>query len=307
MKEGKQIHKYDIDQPGLKKALKEIRKTVDEYENKFLVGEVGSDVIQVLKKYQSPDMMDVVFNFNFGSIPEFDIDRIHHELTEMENQMPGIPTLFFGSHDNPRLMNRLANLDTQKALALHCLILTAKGVPFIYYGDEIGMQNIIANKPEEIVDIQAQTHYKLALKNGKTAKQALQIANQNNRDRSRSPMQWNAKKHAGFSTNTPWINVQENYENVNVEKQLEDPYSYLNKINELITLRNNNITLQIGDYSYLKIEDSILKYGRTYKNDTIHVVINFGLEKTIELPEKYSILLGSELLEPYDYLLYRLK
>jgi trehalose-6-phosphate hydrolase len=305
MKEGKQIHQYDIDQAGLKKALNKIRKTVDEYENKFLVGEVGSDDIQVLKNYQSPEMMDVVFNFNFGSIPAFNTDRIYHELAEMENQMPGIPTLFFGSHDNPRLMNRLADLDTQRALALHCLILTARGVPFIYYGDEIGMQNIVASKPDEIVDIQAKTHYQLALDEGKTAKRALQIANQNNRDRSRSPMQWNAESHAGFSTNAPWINVQENYENVNVEKQLEDPDSFLNKIKQLITLRNNNITLQIGGYSYLKLQDSILKYGRNYENDTIHVVINFGVEKTIELPEKCSILLGSELLKPNDYLLYR--
>ncbi|MBU2556640.1 MAG: alpha-glucosidase [Bacteroidetes bacterium] len=304
---GKQIHLYDIDQPGLKNTLHKIRKTVDEYDNKFLVGEVGSDDIQVLKIYQSPEMMDVVFNFNFGSIPKFDIERIYHELTEMENQMPGIPTLFFGSHDNPRLMNRLADLDTQKALALHCLILTAKGVPFIYYGDEIGMQNIIANEPVEMIDIQAKTQYQLALDEGKTAKQAMQIANQNNRDRSRSPMQWNAESYAGFSTNTPWINVQEHYESINVEKQLEDPDSFLNKIKQLITLRNNNIALQIGEYSYLKLADSTLKYGRTYQGDTIHVVINFGDEKSFELPENHSILLGSELLKPNDYLIYRAK
>jgi len=307
IKEGKQIHKYDIDQDGLKTAMKKIRKTVDEYENKFLVGEVGSDDIQVLKNYQSSDMMDVVFNFNFGSIPSFDLDRIYHELSSMENHMPGFPTLFFGSHDNPRLMNRLAELNPQKALALHCLMLTARGVPFIYYGDEIGMQNIIAKKPSDIIDIQAKTQYELALKEGKTIEQALQIANQNNRDRSRSPMQWNADSYAGFSINAPWINVQESFESVNIEKQLDDSCSFLNKIKQLITLRNNNIALQVGEYSYLKVVDSTLKYGRTYQGDTIHVVINFGAEKMNVIPEKYSILLGNELLKPNNYLIYSTK
>ncbi len=144
MKDGNQEHLYDINQKRVKKAMKAIRKTVNEYDNRFIVGEIGSHKIEVLKQYQSPELLDVVFNFNFGSIDKFSSQRIFDELQSMEKNMSSYQTLFFGSHDMPRMMNRLADENPDKALALVTLILTAKGVPFIYYGEEIGMQNITA-------------------------------------------------------------------------------------------------------------------------------------------------------------------
>jgi trehalose-6-phosphate hydrolase len=303
--EGEQVHQFDIDQPGLKNTLKLIRNTVDEYENKFLVGEVGSDKIEVLKKYQSPAMMDVVFNFNFGSIPRFDLKRIHQEIKTMESKMPGLPTLFFGSHDNPRLMNRLADLNPQKALALHCLILTAKGVPFIYYGDEIGMQNIIAQKPDEIVDIQAKTRYQLALDDGKSSLEALEYANLHNRDRSRSPMQWDTTKNAGFTTAKPWIKIQEKYKTINVDTQIQNSESFLDEIKKLLAIRKEQPALQFGSYSYVNLEGEMLKYGRSYNNDTVHIVINFGKSKHCNLPVNSTIIHGNILLNSNEYLIYK--
>ncbi|HOI32520.1 MAG TPA: alpha-amylase family glycosyl hydrolase, partial [Bacteroidales bacterium] len=303
--EGSQIHKYDINQPGLKNALELIRSTVDEYDNKFLVGEVGSDKIEVLKMYQSPKMMDVVFNFNFGSIPNFDLNRIYQEISAMEKEMPGLPTLFFGSHDNPRLMNRLADLNLQKALALHCLILTAKGVPFIYYGDEIGMQNIVAHNLDEIVDIQAKTRYQLALNAEKTQTEALEYANLHNRDRSRSPMQWDSTNNAGFTTAKPWIKIQENYQLVHVDAQLQKPESFLNEIKKLLAIRKEQPALQLGSYSYLNREDQMLKYGRVFKNEIVHIVINFGESKNFTLPNNSVLLHGDEILNPNEYLIYK--
>ncbi|MDD4374556.1 MAG: alpha-glucosidase [Bacteroidales bacterium] len=303
--EGSQIHKYDINQPGLKNTLELIRSTVDEYDNKFLVGEVGSDKIEVLKIYQSPKMMDVVFNFNFGSIPNFDLNRIYQEISAMEKEMPGLPTLFFGSHDNTRLMNRLADLNLQKALALHCLILTAKGVPFIYYGDEIGMQNIVAHNLDEIVDIQAKTRYQLALNAEKTQTEALEYANLHNRDRSRSPMQWDSTNNAGFTTAKPWIKIQENYQLVHVDAQLQKPESFLNEIKKLLSIRKEQPALQMGDYSYLIREDQMLKYGRVFKNEIVHIVINFGESKNLTLPDNSVLLHGDEILNPNEYLIYK--
>ena len=115
--------------------------------------------------------------------------------------MSNYPTLFFGSHDMPRMIDRLADGNPQKALALAALILTAKGVPFIYYGEEIGMHNITAQHINEMVDIQGKTHYQLALDKGKNPDEALLEGNKHNRDKSRSPMQWSANAFAGFSTN----------------------------------------------------------------------------------------------------------
>ncbi|WP_316635331.1 alpha-amylase family glycosyl hydrolase [uncultured Flavobacterium sp.] len=132
MKNGQQEHLNDIDQEGVKNAMKIIKSTVNEYDNRFIVGEIGSDKIEVLKQYQSQDLLDVVFNFNFGSIKEFSTQHIFDELQSMEKNMSNYPTLFFGSHDMPRMIDRLADGNTDKATALAALILTAKGVPFIY-------------------------------------------------------------------------------------------------------------------------------------------------------------------------------
>ena len=175
--EGNQEHLFDINQNGVKNAIKMIRKTVNEYDNRFIVGEIGSDQIEVLKQFQESELLDVVFNFNFGSIKEFSAKRIFEELESMEKNLSNYPTLFFGSHDMPRLVDRLAKNNPKRAEALAALILTAKGIPFIYYGEEIGMKNITAESIHEMKDVQGRTHYHMALANGKSEKEALIIAN----------------------------------------------------------------------------------------------------------------------------------
>ncbi|MEO5907011.1 MAG: alpha-amylase family glycosyl hydrolase, partial [Saprospiraceae bacterium] len=251
MKDGHQQHLYDIDQPGVKEAMKTIRSTVNEYENRFIVGEIGSDKIDVLKQYQSPDLLDVVFNFNFGSIPKFSSQRIFDELQSMEKNMLNYPTLFFGSHDMPRMIDRLAEGNKDRATALAALMLTAKGIPFIYYGEEIGMDNIIAERIEEMADIQGKTHYQMALSAGKTKAEALIEGNKHNRDKSRSPMQWNGNAFAGFSTEKSWIKINQDYKEVNVEDLMEEENSILGVYSELISLRNKEKVLQYGLYDML--------------------------------------------------------
>ncbi len=96
--------------------MKTIKETVNEYDDRFIVGEIGSDKIEVLKQYQGSELLDVVFNFNFGSIPDFSAQRLFDELQSMESNMSNYPTLFFGSHDMPRLHSRLAKRQSQKSL-----------------------------------------------------------------------------------------------------------------------------------------------------------------------------------------------
>lgn len=305
IKDGGQQHIHDIDQPGVKEAMHAIKATINEYENRFVVGEIGSDKLDLLRQYQSPELMDVVFNFNFGSIPEFSVERIFRELQRMEEQMPGYPTLFFGSHDMPRVMDRLAEGDPGRAKALAALILTAKGVPFVYYGEEIGMQNIVAETIKEMVDIQGQTHYQLALMAGKTPEEALIEGNKHNRDKSRNPMQWNDGSNAGFSTARPWIKIHENYRNVNMERSLTLESSIQNTYKALINLRNNEKTLQYGSYEKLELVDGQIRFTRTFKEDTISVLINFGKESILTLPYGAEVLMGQPVLKNNDFLIYR--
>jgi len=302
---GVQQHINDIDQPGVKDAIKKIRTVVDEYDNRFIVGEIGSDKIAVLKKYQSPALLDVVFNFNFGSIPAFSAKRIFDELQSMEHNMPGYPTLFFGSHDMPRMIDRLAGGDRKRALALAALMLTAKGVPFIYYGEEIGMHNINADRIEEMVDIQGRTHYQLALAAGKDAAAALLEGNQHNRDKSRSPMQWDESPFAGFSDRQSWIKVNADHSEVNVVDCAKNDSSILNTYKKLLAIRNSEKVLQYGSYDKLSFSEDQLSFTRSLDDHKITVVINFGKDKNYTLPPGTQILMGTTKLEPGGFVVYR--
>ncbi len=305
VKDGKQEHVFDVDQPGVKNAMRIIKSTVNEYPGRFVVGEIGSDKLKVLSQYQAPDLMDVVFNFNFGSIPQFSAEHIFKELQSMDKNMSDYPTLFFGSHDMPRLMNRLAAGNPGMAKALATLMLTARGVPFIYYGEEIGMQNIEAKTPDEIKDIQGKTHYHLALQAGKTPQEALIEGNKNSRDKSRSPMQWDGSLNAGFSTGKPWIKVQDNYKTINVESSLQSDTSILNTYKALLAIRNSEKALQYGTYDRLELNEDRILFTRSYNGAKVTVFVNFGSEMKFEPPEGAVVLMGKSVLKTNDFLIYR--
>jgi trehalose-6-phosphate hydrolase len=301
---GAQKHLYDINQKGVKQAMKTIRKTVNEYDKRFIVGEIGSDKIEVLKQYQGTELLDVVFNFNFGSIKEFSAQRLFDELKSMESNLSNYPTLFFGSHDMPRLISRLAANNPERAVSLAALMLTAKGVPFIYYGEEIGMENIEANTLGEIQDIQALTQYNVAIKKGNTEEEALKFGNQYNRDKSRSPMQWNAEQFAGFSDSTSWIKVHQNYKTLNVENLSKDKSSLLNSYKELIALRNSEPILQYGTYTNLSFSDTMISFTREFNGGIITCFFNFSeINREISLKEQEKILMGALTIEPDHYLI----
>ncbi|MBC8319369.1 MAG: alpha-glucosidase [Bacteroidetes bacterium] len=302
---GKQIHLYDIDQKGVKQAMKTIKETVNEYDDRFIVGEIGSDKIDVLKQYQGGELLDVVFNFNFGSIPKFSAQRFYAELKSMEDNMSNYPTLFFGSHDMPRLHSRLAENNHERAYALAVLMLTAKGVPFIYFGEELGMKNHVSNSYDEIKDVQGITQYKLAIKKGLTAEEALKVANDNNRDKSRSPMQWNSDSLAGFSSGSSWIEPNPDYATLNVELQEKDSVSMLSKYKQLISLRNVELALQYGSYEKLDINDNCIHFIRSYQESKINVLINFGNPLVYKIPKDAITLLGSHELQTDGILIFK--
>ncbi|HEU4790882.1 MAG TPA: glucohydrolase, partial [Flavobacterium sp.] len=180
-----------------------------------------------------------------------------------------------------------------------------KGVPFVYYGEEIGMHNIIAKNLDEMVDIQGKTHYELALAKGKNPIEALLEGNENNRDKSRSPMQWNGKPFAGFSDEKTWIKINSDYQKNNVEELLKKETSILNRYKKLIALRNNEKVLQYGEYDRLEHKDDQILFTRSFEGDQITVVINFGSEKKINLPKGGEILMGTAKLKTNDFIIYR--
>ncbi len=282
--DGQQMHRNDIDQPGIYDCLAEICGYVRDYgyragKTYFLVGEVGHEELTRLAPYQRDDLLDVVFNFNLGSMAEFDIGKIYGQLVAMEDQLSGLPTIFFNSHDLARSISRLCHDDVRQAAALAALTLTAKGIIFLYFGEEIGLPSFIPDSIGDMRDIQAINHYHLARAEGNTDQQAYDRALDNCRDKSRFYMPWNEDESSGFSSSTPWIgeNAPKNYPNVT--HQINDEDSLWHWYRKLIELRRNNPALASGDYDKLSLHENILSFSRRWQGQVIHILINFGGEE----------------------------
>lgn len=169
---GEQKHVHDQNQNGIIEAIEEISEFVHAHSGMFMVGEVGSEDIDMLRHYSGAGKLDVVFNFNLGSQKEFSPENLFAELKTMEqvHREDQIPTLFFGSHDMDRVISRFgegdAEIEEERARLMATLALTAKGVPFLYFGEEIGMRNFVAHKLEDMRDIQGLNAYEIALQRG---------------------------------------------------------------------------------------------------------------------------------------------
>lgn len=276
-KTGEQLHVYDKDQEGILARIEEMAAFVHQYPGKFLVGEVGSEDLRILKRYCGEGRLDVVFNFNLGSMKEFDIEGIYKQLAEMEKEYTAgqLPTLFFSSHDMPRHISRFGGGE-ERAKMMAALMLTAKGVPFIYYGDEIGMRDWKAKHISDMKDVQGVTAYRLARESGKSEDEALAAANEKSRDASRTPMQWDESEYAGFSTVEPWIQLPEEHAGLTVEKQRNNPESMLSFYRELVKLRKAQPALMLGSYEFLKRENGVVYFVRAAEDNRVLVLLNFG-------------------------------
>jgi glycosidase len=155
-KAGVQQHEHDVNQPGLIGTLQRVCQHARQQGDVFLIGEIGSEERETLARYQAPSLMDVVFNFNIGSQKTFDAARLCDEINATLALQSGLPTLFFSSHDMPRMISRFGEgpHDAARALAVLALQLTVRGVPFIFQGDELGMPDYVPQTVGQIFDIQ---------------------------------------------------------------------------------------------------------------------------------------------------------
>ena len=199
--------------------------------------------------------------------------------------------IFLSNHDNARLVNRFGNpspeFRTVSTQMLNTFLLSMRGTPYTYYGDELGMTNIDMPTIEEYVDISAIGEYQMALRNGADMAEFMKEMNYKSRENSRTPMQWNDTKNAGFTTGVPWKRVNENYVTLNVKAQDKDPNSVLNHFRKMTKVRKENLTLVYGDYAMLQAEHpEIYAFTRTDDDATILVLLNFTTgDATIDLSE----------------------
>ena len=206
--------------------------------------------------------------------------------SQLRVQTCGLEANIIENHDEPRGVSRFLpdyaqNPAGTKMLGTVSILL--RGIPFIYQGQEIGMQNAVWNSVEE---------YNAARNAGLTDKEALKACSKLSRDNARTPVQWNAQENAGFTAGTPWLKVNDNYKEINMADQDQDPDSILNYYRRLIALRKSPTYKEVFTYGKFlpayQDTENVMAYYRKDEHTRILVAANFGKE-SVELPLDYPV------------------
>lgn len=277
------LMEYQIHQPGIHELMQELRALVDEYPgDRVLVGE-DEDIAY---HGSGDDELHLLFNFPLMRTERLTPQHVRDNQAERLAELPAEawPCNTLGNHDSSRFYNRYGDGVHDEALArLHlALLLTLKGTPFLYNGEEIGMVDFYLSELSQMRDTAAIHHYQsLTEKKGVTPEEALKSAVKKTRDRCRTPLQWDNGPNAGFSPANvaTWLPVNPNYkQGVNVATQEKDANSLLNFYRQMLTLRRNTPALIAGNYTPLDTESNdYLAFLREDKDtqQTCVVLLNF--------------------------------
>ncbi|MDZ5439096.1 alpha-glucosidase [Enterococcus cecorum] len=282
--------------PRLHEFLQEMNQATFGKHDLLTVGETWGATPEIAKLYSNPDRHELSMVFQFEHIgldqqeggekwdlAPVDLGKLKQIFakwqTELDNQ--GWNSLFWNNHDLPRMISRWGNdgqyrVESAKMLAI--LLHMQKGTPYIYQGEEIGMTNTAITDISQARDIETINMYHERLANGYAKEDIIHSINVKGRDNARRPVQWNNHAFAGFSTVEPWIAVNDNYENINVEQALADPDSIFYTYQKLIALRKENPIMIWGDFELVDTQEEVFAYLRKYQGETWLVVTNFSNE-----------------------------
>ena len=254
------LHVHSTDQPEVHEVIARMRRLFDEYRERVLIGEIYLPV-ERLVKYYGEEESGVHLPFNFQLIlAEWDARHIQGLIEEYEAALPedGWPNWVLGNHDQHRIASRVGPAQARVAAML---LLTLRGTPTLYYGDEIGMRDVPI-PPERVQDPFEKNVPGKGL----------------GRDPERTPMQWSAAPGAGFTTGDPWLPIGEDFREVNVEAQRDDPRSTLTLYRRLIDLRRGEPALEVGRFQTLEADGDVLAYLRRARSGecSFLVVLNLG-------------------------------
>ncbi len=212
-------------------------------------------------------------------------------------------SLYLGNHDQPRAVSRFGNdhplFRERSAKMLATIIHMMKGTPYVYQGEELGMTNAYFTDISQYKDVAALNAWRQWVDSGRVdSEDMLRYNARMSRDNSRTPMQWNDQKNAGFTTGTPWIAVCDNYLSINAEKELADPDSVFHYYRRLIALRHAEPVIVYGVFRPLLEDDpAVYAYERYLEGQTLTVIANFTENK---VPcELINNELGRELISNY--------
>jgi alpha-glucosidase len=249
---------YTTDHSDVHGVIARMRRLVDQYEDRVLIGEIYLPV-ERLVQYYGADLGGVHIPFNFQLLlAKWHARDIARVIGEYEAALPehGWPNWVLGNHDRPRIASRIGPAQARLAAML---LLTLRGTPTLYYGDEIGMHDVEI-PPEKVQDPFEKNVPGRGL----------------GRDPQRTPMQWSAEKNAGFTTGEPWLPIAEDYTRVNVEVERDDPVSMLTLYAQLIKVRRGESALEVGQFEPMEADGDLLTYVRRDRKSAFLIALNLG-------------------------------
>lgn len=283
------VIKYHGMGPHIHTYLKEMNKEVLSKYDVFAVSEGAGSTLEDAHKIVDEDRNELQMAYHFeatdlvSSLEKCTLAEFKKSFTKWDTSFAekGWISIYLSNHDQSRFVNRFGSDDPKfkdhSAKMLNTFILSMRGTPYAYYGDELGMTNIGFTSIDQYKDIAAINGYKKAVSDGDDLELYLKKLHLLSRDNGRTPMQWDTSKNAGFSSSNPWLPVNENYTTVNVASQQEDPKSVLNHFKKMVALRKNNLVLVYGQYQIIQEEHpTIYAYSRTLEEQQMKVFLNFS-------------------------------
>ena len=306
------------DRPIVHDYLRELnQKTFGNHPEIITVGEMSSTTIESSIGYTHPDNDELTMVFSFHHLKvdypnkekwskaPFDfleLKEIMHDWQIGLGENGGWNALFWNNHDQPRTLSRFGDDEnyrektaTGQAHVLHFM----QGTPFVYMGEEIGMTDPHFTELDQYRDIESHNAYKELIIKGKTPEESLEILAAKSRDNGRTPMQWSAEKNGGFTSGTPWLQLADNYKEINVEKELEsgEIFPYYQK---LIQLRKEHAIMRDGSYASMFLDhEQVWAYRRQLDGEEWITFANFydtpvSIDISSEVDgDKWNYLLGN--------------
>lgn len=314
--------------PKVHEYLREMNQKVLSKFDIMTVGEAACVTLEEAKKYAGFDRneLDMVFQFEHveargGDYGKWDdkptpLVELKQIFDKWESGLEGIAwnSLFWSNHDQPRAVSRFGNDSPEfrevSSKMLGTCLHFMKGTPYIYQGEELGMTNANFNQLEQYRDLEAiNSYHELVVQGDLSHEKMMDFLKYRGRDNARTPMQWDDSTNAGFTSGTPWIELNNNYTEINAKIQLNDKKSVYNYYRELIRLRHEKDVIVYGSFHMLLKDDpSIFAYERILNKQKLTVICNFTEHpvKCDAIPENGKVLIsnydnsGDQLLKPYE-------
>lgn len=293
--------------PKLHEYLQEMNKATFGEKDLLTVGETWGATPEIAKLYSNPERheLSMVFQFEHSlldnepgkekwDLKPLDVTELKTVLSKWQTELgeEGWNSLFWNNHDLPRIVSRWGNdkehrVRSAKAFAI--LLHMMKGTPYIYQGEELGLTNTPVSSIEELDDIESINMYHDRVSKGFSIDSIMTSLNAKGRDNARRPIPWTDEANGGFTTGTPWLALNPNYKEINVEAELKNPGSVFHTYQKLIQLRRDHSIVVWGDYELLNTSSNVFAYYRTLGEERWLTVVNLSdFEEKISVDARFN-------------------